>query len=257
MNREQAKLILQSYRLSGEDANDPQFTEALDLLKHDPELAEWFEEESKLDAIISEKIQSATTPPVDLKESILAGFKIVRPTPWWTKPSWISAAAVVLITLVIGAAWLKTLDIDVNVNVQKKPTAEQLLTDFRQQMVEFITTSTDHIQFANADVSEVRSWLKTKNGHEDFVVPAGLQGRPSMGCRVLSWKNQSVSFVCFEMEDKQMLHLFVVDRDVATPPSLSPNVWPAGDITTAAWDRGDKTYLMVGHMTEAELRTHL
>ncbi len=42
MNNQEAKLILQAYRLGGQDAADPLFQEVLEQLKRDPDLAKWF-----------------------------------------------------------------------------------------------------------------------------------------------------------------------------------------------------------------------
>jgi hypothetical protein len=44
MNIEEAKLILSAYRPDGQDAGDPQFQEALELTKQNPDLARWFAE---------------------------------------------------------------------------------------------------------------------------------------------------------------------------------------------------------------------
>ena len=52
MNREEAQFILHAYRASGEDAHDPQFTDALALVRTDPGLAHWFARTQALDAAI-------------------------------------------------------------------------------------------------------------------------------------------------------------------------------------------------------------
>jgi hypothetical protein len=41
MSIEDAKLILSAYRPGDQDADDPQFREALELTRHDPDLARW------------------------------------------------------------------------------------------------------------------------------------------------------------------------------------------------------------------------
>ena len=45
MDTKQAKFILHSWRVSGADADDPHFTEALHLLDRDLDLADWFARE--------------------------------------------------------------------------------------------------------------------------------------------------------------------------------------------------------------------
>ncbi|MCI0541761.1 MAG: hypothetical protein L0Z50_41720, partial [Verrucomicrobiales bacterium] len=66
MNREEAKYLLRAYRVSGQDASDPQFREALEMLKIDPELARWFAQEQAVDRKLAEKIGSFPVP-TDLK----------------------------------------------------------------------------------------------------------------------------------------------------------------------------------------------
>jgi hypothetical protein len=78
MNRDEAKLILQSYRPGGQDAADPHFAEALALAKTDPELAAWFAAEQKFDACVSGGLQQVRVP-AELKKEILARQKKSQP----------------------------------------------------------------------------------------------------------------------------------------------------------------------------------
>ena len=71
MNREEARLILQSCRRGGQDAADPQFAEALALAKQDPELAAWFEQQQKFDALVGGSLRQVRAP-ARLKAEILA-----------------------------------------------------------------------------------------------------------------------------------------------------------------------------------------
>ena len=104
------RLILQAYRPGGQDANDPQFAEALALAKADPELSAWFARQQKFDAQVSREIKSLPVPP-KLKDKILAlenprRQKIVElPAPaWWrnlfsfsSPVSWAMAAGIVIL----------------------------------------------------------------------------------------------------------------------------------------------------------------
>ena len=98
MNNQEAQFILRAYRSGGQDANDPQFQEALAHVKKDPALSNWFAEEMAWDAAISAKVKQSWVP-VDLKANILAGRKIVHPQPWWKTKTWLAAAASFLILL--------------------------------------------------------------------------------------------------------------------------------------------------------------
>lgn len=62
MDKTRIKVLLASYRPGSDDANDPIFREALDLLARDPEMAAWFRAEQEFDAAMVEKFREV---PVD------------------------------------------------------------------------------------------------------------------------------------------------------------------------------------------------
>src|SRR5262245_6673660 len=105
MNREEAKYILRSYHLGGCDAEDPQFRDALETLKLDPELASWFEQEKMIDAGLSRKLTSFPVPP-GLKGQLLAARKVVPLRAWWQRPVWITAAAACVTVIAAIALFL-------------------------------------------------------------------------------------------------------------------------------------------------------
>ncbi|MDA1272702.1 MAG: hypothetical protein O2960_01435 [Verrucomicrobia bacterium] len=233
MNNEEAKLILQAYRPGGQDANDPRFREALEQAQRDPELARWFANEHALDSRISAKVLAAIKPPAHLKSQLLAQRKIVRPAAWWKMPAWQLAAAACLALLVtIAAVWLK-------------PVRATGFAQYRNEMADFTAHKLDRLDLMSRDVPEVRRWLAQKDSHGDLAIPAGLNGRPSLGCRLLDWKGKKVSLICFEMENKQVAHLLVVDSTAfKDAPTESPVFNQVGDVATASWSRGGKTYVV-------------
>src|SRR4030095_6054055 len=104
MNREEAQFILHGYRASGEDAHDPQFTDALALVRNDLELAHLFAREQALGAAIAGRIRSVLPPP-ELTNQLLLARKVIRPRTWWRKPAWIAAAASVALLISAGSLW--------------------------------------------------------------------------------------------------------------------------------------------------------
>jgi hypothetical protein len=233
MNNEEAKLILQAYRPGGQDANDPRFREALDQAQRDPELARWFANEQALDSRISAKVKTAIKPPAHLKSQLLAQRKIVRPVVWWKMPAWQLAAAACLALLVtIGVLWFK-------------PAGQAQFAAYRTSMAEFAGNKLDRLDLMSHDVAEVRRWLAQRESHGDLVLPAGLNGRPSLGCRLLDWKGHKVSLVCFELGNKQVAHLLVVDSAAfQDAPTESPVFNQVGNVATASWSRDGKTYVV-------------
>jgi hypothetical protein len=233
MNNEAAKLILQAYRPGGQDANDPRFREALEQARRDPELARWFANEQALDSRISAKARASIRPPAHLKSQLLAQHKIIRPVPWWKRPAWQLAAAACLALLVTGAAiWFK-------------PARATAFAKYRNEMAEFIGHKLDRLDLMSGDVTEVRRWLAQKELDSDLVLPTGLDGRPSLGCRLLEFQGRKVVLICFELENRQIVHLLVIDRAAfKDAPSKSPVFKQVGEIATVSWSRGDKTYVV-------------
>ncbi len=233
MNNEEAKLILQAYRPGGQDASDPRFREALEQAQRDPQLARWFANEHALDSRISAKVKAAIKPPAHLKSQLLAQRKIVRPVAWWKMPAWqLAAAACVTLLVTLGVLWLK-------------PAGQAEFAAYRSDLADFAGHKLDRLDLMSRDVAEVRRWLAQKESHGDLVIPAGLDGRPSLGCRLLKWKGKKVSLVCFEMENRQVAHLLVIDRTAFKDvPTESPVFNQVGEVATVSWSRGGKTYVV-------------
>jgi hypothetical protein len=230
MNREEAKFILSSYRPGGEDANDPQFHEALALAKADPELGIWFAEELERDAAISRKLKSISAP-AGLRSNILAGQKISR-SHGIARRAWLAWAAC-LVALVSGLMfWMQ------------RP-AEADFAVFEREMTEFLTHQLDHLDYHTEDIGEIKSWLATRGAHEDFVLPAGLTTLPGLGCRVLDWRGNAVALVCFKRGSEEA-HLLVMDRNTLrnAPQYGETQFGQSGLWTTASWSRGEKVYML-------------
>src|SRR5258708_12688216 len=107
MNSQEAKLILQAYRLGGQDAADPMFQEAFDQLKRDPELANWFAHERVIEMRVQTKIRDALKPPAHLKAHLLAQGRIIRPVARWRQPMWLAAAASIALLGILATTWLR------------------------------------------------------------------------------------------------------------------------------------------------------
>jgi hypothetical protein len=234
MNNEEAKLILQGYRPGGQDANNLRFREALEQAQRDPELARWFAYEQALDSRISAKVRTAVSPPARLKAQLLAQQNIVRRVTRWRQPAWqLAAAACLALLIIVAAVWLR-------------PRGASGFAQYRSEMAEFAGHKLDRLDLMTRDVAELRRWLAQNNSDADFVLPAGLDGRPSVGCRLLAWKGKKVSLICFELQNHQMAHLIVIDRGALRGgPTESPVLSRVGEMATASWSRANKTYLLV------------
>lgn len=233
MNNEEAKLLLHAYRPGGRDAGAPRFREALDQAQRDPELARWFTNEQALDSRISAKLKAAITPPAHLKSQLLAQRNIIRPLAWWRQPPWkLAAAACVALLVTLAVFWFR-------------PSGAGGFAGYRNQMAEFVGVKMDRLDLTTRDVAEARRWLAQRNPNGEFVVPAGLDGRPSVGCRLLEWKGRKVSLLCFELQNRQIAHLLVIDRGAFTDgPGESPAFNQVGEVATLSWSQGKSIYVL-------------
>lgn len=243
MNREEAKYILQSDHLSGCDVESPQFRDALEMLQHDPELAAWFAQEQAIDAKLSESFRTFPVPPA-LKSQLLAGRKIVPLPVWWRQPAWIRAAAACM-------ALLGTLAI----LLFRSPEPRQL-AEFRSYVAETAATL-DHLDLQTSDLDQIRLWLGGHSAPENFAIPGKLNGKSSVGCRVFQWNGQKVSLVCFELGNKKVAHLFVMDRSAPTnsPGESRPQFQTARNgIATASWSDARRIYIVALVAGEQDLK---
>jgi hypothetical protein len=242
MNRQEAQFVLHAYRPSGEDAHDPQFQEALGLVRNDPELARWFAREQVLDAAIAGRIHSVTPPP-DLRTQLLLARKVIRPRPWWRKPAWIAAAA--LVALLISAASLLLL----------RRTDEAEFASFRGTMIEASLDIRKHIDVMGLDANELKQWLIENRGHPGFVLPPGLADKGIIGCKVLDWHGHRVTLLCLKFGGKHV-DVFVVNESDLPRVSLSatPHFASERGMTTATWRREGKIYFLAGNISESDLK---
>ena len=81
MTNEEAKRILAIYRPGTDNERDPMFAWALELARSDRELKAWFDESLAFDQSIR-AVFGRVAAPAEVREAILAGHKIIRPSPW-------------------------------------------------------------------------------------------------------------------------------------------------------------------------------
>ncbi|MCL4179701.1 MAG: hypothetical protein KJ072_18380 [Verrucomicrobia bacterium] len=193
MNIEEAKSILSAYRPDGQDADDPQFQEALELTKQDPDWARWFAEAQAWDTRVTATLRQAASPPTELRSALLAQRKIIRPFPWWRRPARVAtaAAACVSLLLLIGALFVT-------------PSPDRPFAQYREAMADFVEVRLDRLDLESQDVQTLQQWLAENQAPADFTLPAGLHGRPALGCRLVEWNGHKVSLLCFELENRRM-----------------------------------------------------
>jgi hypothetical protein len=241
MNTQEAKFILQAYRPGGEDANDPQFAEALQQVKNDPELAKWFAEQTAFDSAMSRALHQVKTPG-HLRENILAGGRVTRPAFWSRRAVWWAMAASVLVLLGFGAFRLNSMR----------------FADYMDKMAAASASSQGHVEAKISDLGQIQAWLADRGMETNFVMPTALSGAPTTGCRILDWRGHKVSMVCYTLEGSRHVDLFVAEKsDFMFPPPGGLHFGKINDLTTAIWSKNDKVYFMIGQGDEVFFRKYL
>lgn len=244
MDKTEAKIILQAYRPNGTDASDPQFTAALELARQDAELGAWFAEQQAFDRAVSAKLRTATVP-ADLRASILAGRKVVTPSPaLWRRPAaWAAAVAAMLMLLLIPFA----------LQTNGKPQ----FAEFKSDAVAFLD-SLNRLDMTSKDSETIRDWLTTHGGQRHFELPGNLARNPSIGCRVFDWKGQKITLICFNITPKggkfDEVHLLVMDEKILrnAPTGSVPTFEKKGAWNLASWKADGLTYVLAGSTTSTK-----
>ena len=247
MNSQQAKEILAAYRPGTEDANDPHFAEALELLRRDPDLARWLEQQTAFDSALRQKIAEITVP-IGLKTRILAQHvpSTITMIAWWRKPAWLAglATAIVLVAAGIGF-WFR----------QQSGTG---FGAYRKEMARFAATSY-HRDVSGKSFEELRQAFIRLQWPSDYIVPPALEPVRVLGGCALTWHDEKVSMLCLQSRDYKKIWLFATRRSAFpnAPQTSAPRFASVSELMTAAWSQGDKTYLLAIDGTETDLKKYL
>lgn len=233
MNKDEAKYLLQSYRPSGKDADDPHFEEALALTQGDPEMQGWFARQQGISKAITSKLHEIEVPK-DLKARILSG-KIEQDNPrQWTLGHTLAAAAIILILLTPVAYFANRF----------QPTGPQTFAAMKLDMGNYLSRFFV-LEMQSDDVDEIKSYLSSKHSFTDFKVPDTLSQYPGIGCQMIDWHDQSIALICFVV-DAEVVHLFIMDSGAFEdePSSLIPEFEQVNQWATFTWSEAPRTYLV-------------
>ncbi len=246
MDSNLAKEILLRYRPGTADADDPEFVEALEQAKLDPELARWFAANQAFHITIRDRFRQLPVP-AGLKEGILAGYRPAVIPVWWQQPAFQTLAAAAGIVLLISVALFWS-----------QPREGTDFAAFQSRVVRNAQRGYA-MDITTTNLGEIRQYLAKQGAHADYVLPAPLEKLPGDGGAILRWRNRTVSMVCFDLGNHNDLFLFVASRaDLPEAPSTSePQFTSIGKLTAASWSRGDRTYVLAGAGDEQFIRRYL
>lgn len=234
MNSEEAKFILQAYRPNTDDDHDPRFIEALDLLKQNQELNQWFEEHQAFDLAVSTKVNELPVPS-DLRTNILAGRSLIHRKSFYQQPSFLAMAATVA-------------------GVYQFYSSEA--NPWEEDMVAFLATDFQ-LDHSSNEIGEVKEWLTSRTAVNQ-TLPEGLEESPVFGCQTFEWKGRKVALACFTV-DGTVVHVFMMNR--SDLPQLDsgndPHFHSVENWATACWGDDLTHYFVASHGGKELLETLL
>lgn len=215
MDKDTVRMLLESYR--PEDHADPMFAEALAEVARDTELATWFAEKQRFDAVMAGKFRELPAP-VEVKARVLADARATVPAarpPGW--PLAIAAAVALAAGLLI---WR---------NFGSAPPGHTLA----HQAISF-TQEMPALQFVCFDAAAVASWINEQPGAKNVALqlrkPAQELSMGMIGSSVVDWNGKPVVMVCLQ-DGKRMAMLYILSdpgafREGATE-TVEKNGWAA------------------------------
>ncbi len=240
MTRDEAKLILQSFRPDTTDAADPAFAEALEHLARDETLQAWFEQEQAFDRVMTRHL-ATIHPPAALKQQILdrmqartAAFSPDATPPqapastnrsFWQIAGPLAAAAAVVFMIGFGISLNR----------------DYAGPDDIPGLIAHLETNYSHpgfaLEYRDADIGNLNAHLARKNIPTYPDLPAGLADVNAVGCLTLQYEGKLIGMVCFKDGDT-LYHLYTADA--AAFPALFPEL-DASDLPTY-YDAGKTAY---------------
>src|SRR5881394_9908 len=199
MDSRLAKEILMRYRPGTPDANDPEFAEALELARRDPELARWFAQHQAFQNTMRDRFRELPVPG-RLKKDILAGYSPKVIPVWWRQRAFQALAAAAAIVLLIGVS-----------RFLSQPREDRSFAAFQNRVVR--NAQRGYVMdITTTNLDEIREYLATQGAYADYVLPAPLEKLPGDGGAVLRWRNKTVAMVCLDLGNHNDLFLFVANR---------------------------------------------
>jgi hypothetical protein len=246
MNNAQAREILRRYRPGVGEDQDTEMSEALTQIKHDPELRSWFDQQQAFTAQVRHQL-GRIEPPTYLRARILRGRRSLPVPAWWRRPGMLALAAGFALLICWAGFWLPH-------------RAQNTLSLYRVRMAKVALREYDrNMDLVSTDLEQIRNYLRGHGAPADYELGPTLEKLPGMGCALLKWQNQPVSLVCFQLNAKNPLWLFVIDRNALpdAPATAEPEYAQVGKLATATWTRQGRTYLLACVGDPQQLKQYL
>jgi hypothetical protein len=251
MTRQEAREILLLYRPGHSDPDDGSFEQALELTKHDPELAAWFEQHCEVQKTLAAAFRNIPVAE-GLKEQIVSE----RKAHFWREKRR-TVLALCSAVIAVSILWIT---ISRN-SPRQRP--DDSFSNFRERMAGEVQRGYPPMDLVTNSLPEVRKYLASHQGHDNIIVPPPLAQSPTIGCKVLAWHGKTVSMICFNSGKKPSanpdLYLFVADSSdfQSVTNKNQPELNRILGLATASWKSGNKVYFLGGEGDEAFLNKYL
>ncbi len=248
MDNQEAKFVLSAYRPGGQDATDPRFSQALEQARRDPMLEHWFRDSIAFDAAIAEKLHAVAVPS-DLRNDILAGVRVSRPSQWASPLLKLAIAAALLMAAIVGSLILREVT---------KPRLAGWQTN-ALGTISSLVNGRSNFDAQSHSASELVNWLQTNGAPAAERLPRNLETLESLGCKTFLWNQELVSVICFKRPDGGLIHLVARKPSAAADPALrgEPKLVQQGAWATATWREGDMVYMLAMEGSREQVRSYL
>ncbi|MGI8889956.1 MAG: hypothetical protein ACR2G0_04130 [Chthoniobacterales bacterium] len=244
MDEKEVRAFLSLAR-AGAEEDDQRIAEARRRAERDPELHTWWQDEKAIDQAIGAKLAEVQIPP-SLKARLAGGTEsIPHPRRNWTRVALLAAAVIMALAVFFGS-WRGPF----------QPASS--LGDYTDEMVAFIKVA-PNLELDSGEMAHLKSYLAQAQAPSNFTLPASLQRYEPLGCRVLRFRGQDVSLICFKIGEGRIAHLFLIDASAmpVSDSSSSPLLAQKGEWTTAMWKQGEEVYLLTVQGDQSVIREFL
>lgn len=240
MNREEAKIILLTYRHGIDDAADAEVVAALQLAQLDPDLGRWWEQHRARQLVLRDKFRQIPVPE-GLKEQIISEHAANQRRPALQPNRALIAVLMMSIILFVVFTFVW----------QPSPKPDYSLLKLQTQMCNVALSNYGMELFTNG-APAIRQHLLEREAPADFALTQPLQHTTLTGCAVEGWRDKKVSLICFHSGEttddpkSSDLWLFVVDRK-SVPDNIDgprPKFNRVNQLVFATWVDGEKLYLL-------------
>jgi hypothetical protein len=198
MDKTTVQFLLESYR--AQDANDPIFAEALREIAADPELAAWFAERQRFDAVIAAALREVEVPG-DVKDRILRGSPAVTPFPVPHRAGiWATLGSIAAVLLLGLFSW------------QFLVPHPRAIDPLAMQAITF-TSKMPALQFVCFNPAAVAKWVNAQPDSQKVGLtlppPDKSMSMVMIGSSIVNWNGHPVVMVCLQ-DGKRMAMLYVM-----------------------------------------------